>query len=119
MTSRSTVFKKQLAQTAILWINPTPDGYGGVTFNDGIDIKVRWEDKNELFVDQQGKTSTSRAQVFVDRDIAIGSYLMLGSVNDLASGTDEPFLNQTAYEVRSFDKVPDIRATKFTRSVWL
>jgi hypothetical protein len=120
MPSRSKVFTSQLGQTAVYWGNPVNDGQGGYTFDTGVDIDVRWEDTQEMFIDDKGRESVSRAVVFVSRDVVVGGYLYLGALADLASAEDgDPLAVSAAYEIRKFDKIPSVDATRFTRRAWL
>ena len=120
MSSRSTVFTNQLSQTAVYWGNPASDGYGGRTFDAGVEISVRWEDTQEMFVDDAGQESVSRAIVFVSQDVKVGGYLHSGPLSDISSAEDvDPLTVSTAYEIRKFDKVPSIDATIFVRTAWL
>lgn len=119
MSLRSTVLLDQLQQTAVLWTNPILDGFGGRTFDDGIEIQCRWEQRQELFVDAAGREVLSRAVVYIDRDVAVHDYLFLGELVDLASGEDEPFGNADAFEVRAFKSVPSLDATRHVRMAWL
>ena len=119
MSGRSRLLVHGLSQAAVHWGTPTNDGYGGRAFASTTDILVRWEDKHELFKDSQGREVVSRAVVFVDRDIPVGDFLMLGTVAGLTPGAAQPSDNAEAFEVRSFTKIPDLMGTRFTRKAWL
>ena len=120
MTSRSKLLENQLNQTAVYWGNPSSDGYGGRTFDVPAEISVRWQDRQELFVDAQGREQTSRAVVYVATDLVIGGYLYLGELADLSSAEEgDPLSVSTAYEIRAISKTPDIGADRFARKLWL
>ena len=120
MTSRSKMLANQLNQTAVYWSNPQSDGYGGRTFDDAVEISVRWQDRQEKFIDMQGHEQVSRAVVYTSIDVTVGGYLYLGELADLSSAEEgDPFAISTAYEIRAFSKSPDIGADKFARKVWL
>ncbi|MCK4858882.1 MAG: hypothetical protein KAT58_12990 [candidate division Zixibacteria bacterium] len=120
MTSRSTMLANQLKQTAVYWGNPQSDGYGGRTFDDAVELDVRWQDRQELFVDAQGREQISRAVAYVATDLDIGGYLYLGELADLSSAEEgDPLSVSTAYEIRAISKTPDIGADRFARKVWL
>ena len=120
MTSRSKMLANQLKQAAVYWGNPSSDGYGGRTFDVPAEISVRWQDRQELFVDTQGREQTSRAVVYVATDLIIGGYLHLGELADLSSAEEgDPLTVATAYEIRSISKTPDIGADRFARKIWL
>lgn len=114
------IITKNLRQVAVYWGNPSSDGYGGRTFDDAVEMSVRWQDRQELFVDAQGREQTSRAVVYVATDLIIGGYLYLGELIDLSSAEEgDPLAVATAYEIRSVSKTPDIGADRFARKVWL
>lgn len=120
MTSRSKMLANQLKQTAVYWGNPQSDGYGGRTFDDAVEISVRWSDRQEMFIDTQAREQVSRAVVHVATDLAVGGYLYLGELADLSSAEEgDPLSVSTAYEIRSLSKTPDIGADRFARKVWL
>jgi hypothetical protein len=120
MSGRSTAIAAQLNQDAVYWGSPANDGYGGLTFADPVQIHVRWEDKQVMFVDASGKDMLSQAVVYVDRALEIDGYLYLGTLDDLSSGElVNPLLVAEAYPVRGRSSSPDFRAQKFVRKVWL
>lgn len=117
---QSTLLTDKLKQTAVFWGNPQNDGAGGRTFDDPIELSVRWEQQQELFVDASGQESTSKAVVYVDQDVDIGGYLYLGDLDELSSAEEsDPLTVGEAYEIRSFKKLPDIKADRFLRKAWL
>jgi len=114
------IIAKMLKQTAVYWELSSLefDNYGQPIPTTPIEIKVRWEDVGEQFLDEKGTMQLSRAKVFVDRDVEVGGVLMLG---ELDSGVDEnnPKENDNAWEIRRFEKLPTLRATQFLRTVYL
>jgi hypothetical protein len=119
MTTRSRVLTDQLRQTAIRWTGFDGDGFGGRTFDEGVEIAVRWEDRAELFLDPQGRQSTSRAVIFVSCNVQVGDYLMLGELLDLSSGEEQPMDRVDAYEVKAVATTPSLQCDRFVRQVWL
>lgn len=120
MTSRSKMLENQLRQAACYWGNPQSDGYGGRTFDDPVEIDVRWVDRQEMFVDTQAREQVSRAVVCVAIDLDVGGYLYLGTLVDLSSAEEgDPLSVSAAYEIRAISKTPNIRADQFVRRVWL
>ena len=98
--------------------------FGNKVFDQPKQIKVRWEDKTEEFLDKTGNTLISRSQVFVDRKIEERSVLWKGTfatvqveVDD--NGNPDPFVNDDAFEVRQYAEQPDFKAKKFLRYVML
>ena len=123
---------KMRRQNAIYWPPAGADGYGQPTYGElveliltdgGVNYRVRWEDKSEQYLDAQGTTRTSSAVVYVPAlpgpaEIVVGGYLWLGVRADL---TDEvyPRNNPGAGEVMRFEKIPNLKATEFLRTVYL
>ncbi len=118
MASRSTLLGHARKQTVVYWGTPVTVGGGGRTFADPVELKVRWEDRAEMFVDAAGQEKRSRAVVLLGQDVDLGGYLYLGKLADLSSAPD-PADTATAYEIQAFAKVPDIKGTRFTRTAWL
>lgn len=118
MATRSTLLTKNLLQTAVYWGTPVSDGYGGRTFSAPVEILVRWEQRQELFIDASGQETRSNAVIFPSQDVDLGGYLYLGDLDDLGSAP-VPEDVATAYEIRGFEKIPNIKVTDYMRKVYL
>lgn len=125
------IISRMRKQNAIYWPPATADDYGRpahgtlvelILVPGGVNRRVRWEGKNEEFVDASGTTALSNAVVYVPAipggEIKTGGFLWLG---DRASLTDEavPGNNTGAHEVRRFDTMPNFKATETLRTVYL
>ena len=110
---------RNLHQTALYWASPTPNGWGGSTWDDPVEVSCRWEQKQELFIDATGEEVRSQAVVFLSQDVDVGGYFMLGDLDDISSDTEAPDDVAGAFEIRGFAKIPNIKATQFVRKVWL
>lgn len=107
-------------QTSVYWGSPSIDGYGGFTFDDPVEISVRWEDSTKVITDNMGKEIVSMARIMLTQDVEEQGYLYLGELTDLtAAQKANPMLIETAFEIKRFDKVPDIKATEFFRECYL
>lgn len=113
------IITRMRKQTLCYWGSPVPDGYGGSTFAGAVELSCRWEDKQELFVNPQGKEVLSQAVVYVSQDVDIGGYLYLGEESDLDSDHTNPQIISGAREIRQFGKLPNLRATEYLRTAWL
>lgn len=82
---------------------------GGYTFS-SFSVKCRWEDKQVMFVLNSGEESVSRAVVYTDTDIDVGSFIILGEVSDSVPP-------KGAFEVLHFNKSPSVKGTLFERKV--
>ena len=101
---------RHLKQDATYWADPQPDGEGGWTFDPPVAIEVRWVDGNTLVINSEGQEVTSSATVYVGQDMAVGEYLAEGIHADL-----NPAQVAGARKIISFNKDPNLRATKTVR----
>lgn len=120
MTSRSMRFARPRQQKAVLWAVSGATADGGRTFSDAAEIDVRWEDRSELFIDENGQERQSSAVVWTGQDVTRGSYLYLGTLASLSSSEEaDPQVVAEAHEVRQTAKVPNRRSDAYERRVWL
>ena len=120
MSGRSTLISGLLQQTAVYWAAGTNDGYGGRTFPDPSEVAVRWEDRQEVFVDAQGRESVSKSVVYSASALVVGGYLYLGSLDDLDSSEEaDPLSVGAAYEIMSRASSPSLKADLLLRKHWL
>ena len=115
------IITKMLKQTAVYWELSSLefDNYGQPIPITPIEIKVRWEDIGEQFLDENGTMQLSRAKVFVDRDVDVGGVLMLGELDSGVMDLDDIKENDNAWEIRRFEKLPTLNAKQFLRTVFL
>lgn len=96
-------------QRAVLWTRSTePDKFGKFTYAAPIEIRCRWEDIAKEFRDPKGQTVMSHSVVYVDRVIGVGDMLRLGEI-ETAEPSDPLDLPLTAFEVRQFNQLPNLR----------
>jgi len=98
---------KYLDQKAVYWATPVSDGLGGHTFTTAVEIDVRWEDKQILFVDIDKREVLSTAIVYSVTDYTIGGYFYLGTLSSLSDSTN-PKTIDGAREIRNVSKVPSV-----------
>lgn len=109
-----------LNQICVWWKRLTPDGYGGYNWEDPVELACRWEIKNELILDGQGRQVSSSAKVLLsETGIEVGDYLYLGDLDDITSSSGSPGSMDRAFEIRQVEKIPDISAEEFTVRAWL
>jgi hypothetical protein len=113
------LISKMRKQTAIYWEFSANDEYGKPQFEEPVEIDCRWIDISEEFLDSKGNRQISNSKVYVDRDMILGSILKLGNVADMDSGVDNPLLQDSAYQIRKIEKLPNFKATEFLRTVYL
>lgn len=103
-----------LRQDATLWAAGTEStsiGRKKVLANTA--IKVRWEESEQDALDVEGETIRVDALAVVDQDIAIGSLMWLGKRANWTVATGE------LKEVVTFSKIPNLKGTRFRRTVGL
>lgn len=109
-----TISSRHLLQDATFWSRTGSDGYGGYTFSSPVALKVRWEDKRELFTSLGGEEQVSQAIVYSEQDMAVGDYLFLGT-----STADDPTLLSGSYQVKAFGKTTNLRNIELIRKATL
>ncbi len=114
--------KKFFNQKAVYWGNPDPDGYGNYTYDEPVQVDVRWTVKQEKFLSSQGAGNAveellSQVVVLSETDFVLNGELALMSIADLSS-SETPETNG-ALTVKGFEKIPNIKATQFLRKAFL
>jgi len=128
----NTSILRNLNQTAVYWSSPKENGYGGVDYADPIQISCRWEDKQQIIGTITGNQiigfqNMSRAIVYVDRDLDVDGWLMLGTLDDLTDSSGDssgeyydPHQIAGAYIIKRFEKMPSLQsATNVLRIAYL
>ena len=102
-------------QPAVHWSEPTPDGFGGVTYAKQEQIYVRWDDKTEKISDGKGNEIVSKAEILHTADISEGDMLYLGTEDEIGDTIPDK-----AYTVKRTDKTPLFRSkTEFVKKSYL
>ena len=112
------LIKRMRKQTAVYWPLLSVNQFGKKVVGSPVEIKVRWEDISEEFLDSAGERQMSKAVVYVDRDVTLGGILMLGTISDI---TDDINIKENigAWEIRRFDNLPNIKASEFLKTAYL
>lgn len=111
---------RNLNQTAVYWGNPQNDGYGGFTYDTPVEISCRWEDSTKIITDSNGREIVSQAEVHVNQDVDEKGLLYLGTLDDLDSDEEsDPITIASAFEIKRFDKIPNLKATAYYRKAYL
>ncbi len=115
------ILKKMLIDDAVHWPNVRSDGRGGRTSDAPVQLRVRWEDSDELITDAAGKETKAKAKVFVDTDfsgtIVPGDYLFRGKLTDLP--TNDLGDVDDAQEIRQYNELPTLKGDQNLRTAWL
>lgn len=92
-----------LVEDITYWERGIPDGFGGRAWTVPENLKGRWQDDNELFVDTQGQQALSRARVYLNTDVIIGGYLFRG-----VSVASDPTKVTDAFEIKQYRNSPPL-----------
>lgn len=108
-------------QTAVYWGNPISDGYGGMAYDDPVEIKCRWDEVINLVINNNGIEVVSKATVMILQDVDENGYLFLGTLDDLDSaGEENPSEVDSVWKIIRFDKTPLFQSTdEFVYKVYL
>lgn len=109
------ILKKMLKKgRAVYWAPKGVDDFGQPKYDEPVEIKCRWEDRNEQFINQAGEQVVSKSIVYVDRKLQLGGMLAKGTLENLTSQT-VPANNPDSGEIRGWGEVPNINQDKFLR----
>lgn len=107
------LIKKMRKQKAVYWARGNPDVFGSFAFLEPVEIDCRWEDTAQEFLSPLGETLVSRSMVHVDRVMFPGDRLKLGELESSDANPNEGF------EIRRFDRLPNIKATEYLLTAYL
>ena len=114
-----------LLQTALLWPFAGYDGYGQHTVGPVQELLppyhgVRWNDNRSEAMDPKGNTVSLDASVIVSKDIAIGSRMWRGTLEEWnGAGTGSVSSQGDLYEVKTTSRIPDLRNSAVFRQLGL
>ncbi len=119
------IISRMRKQTAVYWAlegsesgGNNYDEFGQPQYTEPIEISVRWESRTAEFLDAQGTRVLSNAIVYVDQDVDITGVLMLGELVDITD-EDNPKENDDTWEIRRFEKLPNLKNNEILRTVFL
>lgn len=125
------IITRMRRQNAIYWPPSGFDDFGKRTFgglveltlSEGVNSRVRWEDRIEEFIDANGTVILSSSVVYCSvlpggGEIEVGGFLWLGNRSDLTSET-VPRENPGAAEIGRVDKLPNLKISEYLRTVYL
>lgn len=108
-------FVRHLKDDVTHWPVSGTDGFGGFTFGTPVLLKGRWQERAELFREDDNEERISMAIVYLNTNIAVGDYLGLGD----SITTPIPTTLTTAHRVRQMHKTSDLRNLLVIRKVFL
>lgn len=108
------ILTKMLKQTCVYWPPVGSNPSGETIYGPPQELKCRWEDIQEQYLDVGGNVRVSNSRVYTAVDVKIDGILWLGTVETLVSQSS-PMDNPGAYAIRKFSKIPTLRGNKFLR----
>jgi len=113
--------KRTYTQDAVYWGPVTEDGYGAKVYATPIQIKCRWEERDQTLTNPKGAIIGSRARVFVLQDVEEEGFLFQGKLADLSNEHKaNPMGLDKAWSIKQFEKVPELGSpTNFIRIAYL
>lgn len=110
MPSKSNVVSSWMIHNAVYWSGAESDGYGGSTFDDPIQIKVRWDDLMTISSSPNGSELVSDASVRSLVPLEPGCLIWKGELLDLDSiEAAAPLTKKGTKEVISCSAIADLR----------
>lgn len=106
--SITNLLKRAMVQVVVYWGAPVPDGEGGSTFADPVELMVRWEVVDEVVVNNDGREVVSKARIWVNQDVDEQGWIYLGELDDLGVDPDDPKTIDGANEIITFRKIPSL-----------
>jgi hypothetical protein len=105
------LIKRMRKRYAVYWAPVGTDEEGQPSFEGPVEIRCRWENHIIEFRDYRGRTTVSRALVYVDRPLLCGGILWRGRLADVTAEVD-PFKNASAWEIMAFGDVETLRGNE-------
>ncbi len=93
-------------QIAVYWHLSGYDRFNRPTYSDPVEIKVRWEDRNERDITDKGEEFMARSTVYVDSSVVLGGILWLGLL------VDAPEVPPEHNRIRVIRAIPNMRASE-------
>lgn len=103
-----------LKQTCTYWEPNGVDGYNKPSFAAPVTLKCRWEERTEKIQSDEGVEVLSRARIFLDQDVKVGGYLLLGESTD-----SSPLYVPNAFRIITFRKTPGLIGDEAERKCYL
>jgi hypothetical protein len=117
------IIEKVLVQNGLYWAPAViPDGRGDLTFEAPVAVRCRWDGGNEERIDAKGVRFLTTAAIMINMDVIPGGVLFLGTLDDFnAAGGDPmyPLASVGTGRIRSFTKIPTLKADKYVRTAYL
>jgi len=104
-----------LNQKAVLWAFSGYDASGEPTVSAAVEVNVRWNDGRSGGSDPLLQSINVDATAVVDREVAVGSVMWLGTLAAYNSEDPAP----TIMQVVGYKATPDVKGRNYRRTVTL
>lgn len=101
-------------QTCTYWAPGERDIHGKMTYMAPVQKACRWEEISLTFQDKRGEEHQSKSRVFMEDDVDVDGYVMLGT-----SSEADPTSLETAFEIQQKSRIPNLRAIKMLTTLIL
>jgi len=107
-------------QKAVYWGSPVNDGYGHYTFATPVEIKCRWDGKEQIVSKDDEKAVIFRSVIYVLQDVDTEGLLWLGELSDLTIAQKAAPHDITGIMIiKRFEKTPALRSRSYLRKAFL
>lgn len=110
--------ERNFRQDVTHWPVTGTDGFGGFAFAEPILLRGRWEEKSEVFINQDNESVLSKAIVYVNSDVTNGDFVALGDFATEEVRVLDP-TEVSAFRIRNYGKITDLSALQALRKLWL
>jgi hypothetical protein len=95
-----------------------PDRSGRTRYDDPVEIQARWEERQELFVNQKGEQVVSNGFCYpTNADVEVGGLILQGTLASLSTAEKrDPLTIDGVWEIQSWGKLPDLEASDYLRT---
>ena len=124
MPSLASVINKFARQTMVYWPNLGPDGNGRPTYdpNTGIEIAVRWEDRQIEKLTPDNRLVMTKGYILTSKPLVVGSWVFLGTLvqwRAMPSFPSLPTSYQGGRELIVDNANPDLKNTSMIYEAFL
>ena len=112
--------QSKLKQTAVYWGPATPNGYGIDTFPAAVEMKVRWDDTMQDFVNDTGDVVSSSAVILTATVVELRSMFYLGTLASIpVAELSDPTHITGVVRCRQIKKYADKKGTVIMWAVYI
>ena len=123
------VINRLCIRKAVYWGNPQQGGSGDFTYDAPVEIDCRWENRNQLLIEDKGDQLGARGIIYLTQDVDERGMIYLGTLDSLydliefdssAGALDDPQEVPGALMIKQFSKIPALHSTtEFIRKAYL